>query len=82
MKHPRQPNSQDLGLYFIAEVEQRIKKQKQIIARLKRKGQPTAEAEAVLLGFERSLLQLRNHWDVMQELMKPEMAPVRLKQAD
>jgi hypothetical protein len=67
---------------FLADAEQRVKQQKQTIARLKRKGQPTAEAEEVLLGFERSLLQLRNHWDVMQELMRPEMAPVGIRQAD
>jgi hypothetical protein len=64
-------------LRFIADAEQRIKQQKQMIAQLRRKGQSTAHAEAVLLSYEQSLLQLRNHWDVMQELMKPDMAPVQ-----
>ena len=77
MKYRRPLNEVQMGLRFIADAEQRIKQQKQIIAQLRRKGQPTGRAEAVLLSYVQSLLQLRNHWDVMQELMKPDMAPVQ-----
>jgi hypothetical protein len=45
-----------MGLRFIADAEQRIKQQKQMIAQLRRKGQSTAQAEALLLAYERSLL--------------------------
>ena len=82
MKYRRQFNDLQSGLRFISDAEQRIQQQKQIIAQLKRKGQSTSQAEALLLAYERSLLQLRNHWDVMQELMKPDMAPVQSDPAE
>ena len=72
MRQHRSENDLHLGQRFIAESEQRILGQKQTIKRMRRKGQPTEQAEAVLKGFEASLLQLRNHVDVMQELMRPD----------
>jgi len=50
----------------------RIARQKELIGRLKRNGRPTDQAEAVLKGFEGSLLQLRNHLEIMQVLTEPE----------
>jgi hypothetical protein len=35
------------------------------------KARPTQEAEAVLKEFESSLMQLRNHSEIMQNLMTP-----------
>jgi hypothetical protein len=72
MRQHRSENDLHLGQRFIAESEQRILRQRQMVERMRRKGQPTEQAEAVLKGFEASLLQLRNHVDVMQELMKPD----------
>ena len=59
MRQHRSENDLHLGQRFIAESEQRILGQKQTIKRMRRKGQPTEQAEAVLKGFEASLLQLR-----------------------
>ncbi len=72
MRQHRGENDLHLGQRFIAESELRIVRQRQMIERMRRRGQPTEQAEAVLKGFEASLLQLRNHVEVMQELMKPD----------
>jgi len=72
MRQHRKENDLRLGLRFIEEGEIRVLQQRQLIARLKKKGQSTDQAEAALKGFERSLLQLRNHLEIMQELMKPD----------
>ena len=72
MRQHRSENDLHLGQRFIAESELRIVRQRQMVERMRRKGQPTEQAEAVLKGFEASLLQLRNHVEVMQELMRPD----------
>jgi hypothetical protein len=72
MRQHRSENDLHLGQRFIVESELRIVRQRQMIERMRRKGQPTEQAEAVLKGFEASLLQLRNHVEVMQELMRPD----------
>lgn len=82
MKQHRHENEFYLGQSFIAESENRISRQKQLIENLKRKRKPTETAEAVLKQFEASLLQLRNHMEVMRELMKPDKPPVRIAQPD
>ena len=71
MRQHRSENDLHLGQRFIVESELRIVRQRQMIERMRRKGQPTEQAEAALKGFEASLLQLRNHVDVMDELMRP-----------
>ena len=71
MKRRRAQNELPPAARYIAEGEMRIAQQKELIGRLKKNGRPTDQAEAVLKGFEGSLLQLRNHLQVMQELMRP-----------
>lgn len=58
------------SLHFIADWEQRIAKQKQLIAELKRKDRPTELAEAELRKHLRVLAMLRNHCDISLELRK------------
>ena len=55
-------------LQRLAEWELRVTQQKQLIADLKAKKCRTASAEAVLKDYERTLLQLRNYAEIMQEL--------------
>jgi hypothetical protein len=64
-------NSRQLALSFVKDSEARVLQQKQLIARLKHKRQSTEYAEAVLNEFEANLRSLRNHLELMQELMKP-----------
>jgi hypothetical protein len=45
-----------------------VTQQKQLIADLKAKKCRTASAQAVLKDYERTLLQLRNYAEIMQEL--------------
>jgi hypothetical protein len=71
MRRQRTENDLQLALRYIEEGELRSSRQRELIGRLKKFGRSTDQAEAVLKGFEGSLLQLRNHLDVMQELMKP-----------
>jgi hypothetical protein len=57
---------------FVADREQRIAKQRQLIADLKKRDRPTGQAEAILKRHEEALTTLRNHADIMQELLKPD----------
>jgi hypothetical protein len=70
-KRHRNGDGLKLSLHFIANADMRVLHQKQLVARLKRKGEPTEQAEAALKGFERTLLQLQHHLEIMRELMKP-----------
>jgi hypothetical protein len=60
-----------MSLGFIADREQRIARQRQLIADLKKRGRPTGQAETILKRHEDALRTLRNHADIMQELMSP-----------
>jgi uncharacterized protein YigA (DUF484 family) len=60
----------ELSLRYIAEAECRVKEQEQRITRLKEKGRPTEHAESTLLGFQRTLMALRSHREILQELTK------------
>ena len=60
-----------MSLQFIAEQEQRIAKQKQLIAERKHKGRSTELAEAELRRELQALAMLRNHCDLSLALMKP-----------
>ena len=59
-----------LSLRHIADWEQRIVRQKQLIVELQLKHCSTAQAEAELQRLEHTLIMLRNHHDVMQNLTK------------
>ena len=59
-----------LSLRFIADREQHIAKQRELIAELKRKGCSTVQAEAELRRELLALAMLRNHRDLSLELTK------------
>jgi|SRR5687767_3196383 hypothetical protein len=69
-----------LSLRFIADWEQRVSRQMLLIARLKMKGRPTKDAETILTGYQAALMQLRNHAQVMREMMNSE--PTRRGKGD
>jgi hypothetical protein len=56
---------------FVAECEQRVAEQKQLIEQLKRRGGSTEEAEGALRQQHEMLATLRNHADIMRDLMSP-----------
>jgi hypothetical protein len=60
------------SLRFIAQWEERVAKQAQLIAELKSKGRPTKQAEATLKAYKQSLNALRNHAELMRTLMEPD----------
>jgi hypothetical protein len=62
-----------LSLHFIADWEERVSRQMLLIARLKMKGRPTKDAEIILTGYQAALMQLRNHAQVMREMMNSEL---------
>jgi hypothetical protein len=64
-------NGVPLPLQFIANWEQRILKQEELIAELKQNGRSTKRAEGVLRNQLRALAMLRNHSDLSLELSKP-----------
>jgi uncharacterized coiled-coil protein SlyX len=69
----RRRSDEVMSLRFIANWEQRVAKQKQAIDQLKRRGCPTAEANAALDQQQETLAKLRNHADLMQALMSPDV---------
>jgi hypothetical protein len=71
MVRQRIKDDHDLALGFVRESTERVAQQKQLIARLKKGKQPTKQAEEILRGFEANLRALRNHWELMHELMGP-----------
>jgi hypothetical protein len=58
-------------LKFIADCEERISQQKQLIADLDQRGVSTLGARADLVKQEASLRQLENHAAVMRVLLQP-----------
>lgn len=70
MRRRRLGNDLTLSLQFIADWEERVLLQRQLISRLEEKRKPTGQAELVLKAFERTLQQLQNHSEIMQKLMK------------
>lgn len=65
-------NDFHLSQQYLAESELRVIRQQQLIGKLKRQGRATDQAEKLLKDFEKTLLSLRNHLHIMEELMKPE----------
>ena len=60
----------ELSLRFVAEGAQRVTGQKRVIESLKRRGEPSAQAEAELERLEVMLRRLRNHLEIMGELSR------------
>jgi hypothetical protein len=56
------------ALHFIADAEERVAKQKQLIGRLRKADRSTKSAETVLKTFERTLLGLQTYHQLMQIL--------------
>jgi hypothetical protein len=54
---------------YIAESQSRVKRQKQVIEKLKTAGRSTKDAESMLETLETQLLKLLNHREVMRGLM-------------
>ena len=67
------------SIRLIADCEQRIAKQKQLIAELKHKGHATDLAEAELRKHLLVLAMLRNHCDISVELTKADPYETRLR---
>jgi hypothetical protein len=70
LKQNRTDNEIRMAFRHVAEAEVRIASQEELIVRLKRNNRPIEQAEALLQTMKSSLLQLRNHLDLMRELMK------------
>jgi hypothetical protein len=70
MKGPRHRAPRPLSPKFIADCEERISQQHQLISELKQQGLSTAGAMADLKRNEASLRQLKNHADVMRLLLQ------------
>jgi hypothetical protein len=68
--HRRSRNSDPLSLRFVADWEERIRKQRQLIRELKRKGHSTQSAEATLKQQEKTLYTLHNHSQIMRQLLE------------
>jgi hypothetical protein len=66
------PEVQPMSLRVIGEWEERVSQQRELIAELRLKGQPSKVAEVSLKRDQAFLEQLRNHWQTMQELLKPD----------
>jgi hypothetical protein len=71
MRAARQIAPRPLFPKFIADCEERIAQQHQLIAELKQKGLLTSRAEADLKKQKVSLRQLKIHAAVMRFLMEP-----------
>ena len=71
MKQNRSGSGVKTSMQFIRDWQERVLKQKQLIAKLKRLRRPTSKDEAVLREYEASLRQLCNHGELMQVLLKP-----------
>jgi hypothetical protein len=57
------------ALDCVADAEMRVASQQRLIRRLARRGLPTGEAEELLKTFNMSLMQMRNHLDLLQNLL-------------
>jgi hypothetical protein len=70
VKQNRIANDIRRAFRHVAEAEVRVACQEELIARLKRRHRPSEQAEGALHTMKNSLLQLRNHLELMRELMK------------
>jgi hypothetical protein len=64
-------NKLHLAMQYLAEGESRVLRQQRLIALLKSRHSSTERAEDILKGFQQTLQKLRNHIDIMRELMPP-----------
>jgi cell division protein FtsB len=65
-------NQFHLSQRYLSESELRVIRQEQAIEKLKRQGRSTEQAEKVLEEFKKTLHSLRNHLQIMEELMRPD----------
>jgi hypothetical protein len=68
MRQVRQDNDWHRALARVADGELRVKRQRELIKKIKREGRSTARAEDLLANFERSLMQMRNYVDLLDLL--------------
>ena len=61
-----------LAQQYLTESELRVARQEQLITTLKNQGRSTDEAKRILENFELTVVQLRNHLQVMQALVEPD----------
>ncbi|HET8671209.1 MAG TPA: hypothetical protein VFM05_11445 [Candidatus Saccharimonadales bacterium] len=61
-----------LAKQYISEHEMQVMRQVEVIERLKQRGSPTTDAERDLKILEVNLLKLRNHRNIMRELIGEE----------
>ncbi len=59
-----------LAISFVEQGETRVLRQKQLIARLQKTGEPLEQAKESLENCETMLQRLRVHLEIMQGLMK------------
>jgi hypothetical protein len=71
MKQNRSGSGVKTSMQFIRDQQERVLKQKQLIAKLKSLGRSTSKDEAVLCEYEAALRQLCNHGELMHALLKP-----------
>jgi hypothetical protein len=71
MSRRKRVNGPPLLLRYVAACEEQVSLQRELITDLKEKGQSTKRAEAALMEYQDLLLQLRNHAQIMQEIMQP-----------
>jgi hypothetical protein len=69
MKRRRLREPLYLSEQYIAEGQNRVKRQKQVIEKLTNAGRSTRDAENILTTLETQLLKLLNHREVMRGLM-------------
>jgi hypothetical protein len=61
-----------LSKQYLTEIELRLVRQKQLVGKLRIQGLPTAQAERGLQALQAMQLKLRNHFQLMDELMQPD----------
>jgi hypothetical protein len=61
-----------LSKQYLTEIELRLVRQKQLVGKLRKQGLPTAQAERGLQALQTMQLKLRNHFQLMDELMQPD----------
>ena len=71
MKTSRRDNDTRRAMLFVQQAEERIEKQKALIAKLHAANRSTTQAEACLASLEKTLVSMRNYQSTLLSLKRP-----------
>ena len=72
MRNNRRDNDTRRAMLFVQQAEERVEKQKALIAKLRAANRSAGEVEKLLASLEKTLIVMRNYQSTLLTLKRPE----------